>query len=125
MTRSREHMRGIGAITVIVILLFVVLVGNFLLTMGTVYMQYWTVRNIMTDVATTPGAAKRSPQQIWNDIDRRFSINSVYDNVTRENFSFEEVADSKFLILEYEVRKPYFGNLDLVASFGRREALAP
>ncbi|HSM28425.1 MAG TPA: DUF4845 domain-containing protein, partial [Thioalkalivibrio sp.] len=59
------------------------------------------------------------------DIDRRFSINSVYDNVTRENFSFEEVADSKFLILEYEVRKPYFGNLDLVASFGRREALAP
>jgi hypothetical protein len=125
MARSREHMRGVGAITVIVILLFVVLVGNFLLTMGSVYMQYWTVRDIMTDVATTPGASKRSPQQIWNDIDRRLSINSVYDNVARENFSFEEVADSRFLILEYEVRKPYFGNLDLVASFGRRHVLAP
>ena len=125
MIGSRARMRGAGALTVIALLLFALLAGTFLLTMGTTYMQYWTVRSIVQDVASTPGVAQRTPQQIWNDIDRRFSINSVYDNVKRENFSFEEVAGSKYMILKYEVRKPFLGNVDLVASFERRDVLSP
>lgn len=125
MLRSRQRMQGFGGFTVIVFILFAVLVGNFILTIGKDYIQYWTVRTIVSDVAATPGAAERSPQQIWNDIDRRLAINSIYENVERENISFEEDGSARYMLLEYEVRRNFFANLDLVAQFKRRDQLSP
>ncbi len=125
MLRSRQQMRGIGGFTVIIFILFAVLVANFFLTIGKDYIQYWTVRAIVTDVAAAPGAAERTPQQIWNDINRRLAINSIYENVERENISFEEDGTGRYMLLDYEVRRNFFGNLDLVAKFNRRDKLAP
>jgi hypothetical protein len=125
MLRSRQHMRGIGGFTVIIFILFAVLVANFLLTVGKDYMKYWTVRAIVTDVAAAPGAAERTPQQLWNDINRRLAINSIYENVERENVSFEEDGSGRYMLLNYEVRRNFFGNIDLVATFSRRDKLAP
>lgn len=125
MLRSRQRMRGIGGFTVIIFVLFAVLVANFVLTIGKDYIQYWTVRAIVTDVAATPGAAERSPQQIWNDINRRLAINSIYENVERENISFEEDGSGRYMLLDYEVRRTFFANLDLVAQFNRRDKLSP
>jgi hypothetical protein len=124
MLRSRQHVRGIGGFTVIIFILFAILVANFLLTVGKDYMQYWTVRAIVTDVAAAPGAAERTPQQLWNDINRRLAINSIYENVERENISFEEDGSGRYMLLDYEVRRNFFGNLDLVATFSRRDKLA-
>jgi hypothetical protein len=124
MLRSRQHVRGIGGFTVIIFILFAILVANFLLTVGKDYLQYWTVRAIVTDVAAAPGAAERTPQQLWNDINRRLAINSIYENVERENISFEEDGSGRYMLLDYEVRRNFFGNLDLVATFSRRDKLA-
>jgi hypothetical protein len=124
MLRSRQHVRGIGGFTVIIFILFAILVANFLLTVGKDYMQYWTVRAIVTDVAAAPGAAERTPQQLWNDINRRLAINSIYENVERENISFEEDGSGRYMLLDYEVRRNFFGNIDLVATFSRRDKLA-
>ncbi len=125
MLKSRQRMRGVGGFTVIVFVLFAVLVANFFLTIGKDYIQYWTVRAIVTDVAATPGAADRTPQQIWNDINRRLAINSIYENVERENISFEEDGSGRYMLLDYEVRRTFFANLDLVAQFNRRDKLSP
>ena len=125
MLKSRQRMRGGGGFTVIVFVLFAVLVANFFLTIGKDYIQYWTVRAIVTDVAATPGAADRTPQQIWNDINRRLAINSIYENVERENISFEEDGSGRYMLLDYEVRRTFFANLDLVAQFNRRDKLSP
>jgi hypothetical protein len=125
MIQSRRQVRGAGALTVIALLLFAVLVGTFALTIGKDYMQYLTVRSVMRDVASTPGAAERSPRQIWDDISRRFAINSIYDGVQRENVTFEEDGSAKYMVLNYEVRREFFGNLDLVARFERRDVLSP
>lgn len=125
MMTSRQHMRGVGAFTVIVFVLFAVLVVNFGLTIGKDYMQYRTVRSIMTDIATTPGAAARTDRQIWNDLDSRFSINSIYGLVPREITSFEEDGGGRYMLADYEVRREFFGNLDLVAKFSHRTPLAP
>lgn len=125
MLRSRQQMRGIGGFTVIIFILFAVLVANFFLTIGKDYIQYWTVRAIVTDVAAAPGAAQRTPQQIWNDINRRLAINSIYENVERENITFEEDGSGRYMLLNYEVRRSFIGNLDLVATFSRRDKLSP
>ena len=125
MMTSRKHMRGVGAFTVIVFVLFAVLLVNFGLTIGKDYLQYRTVRSIMTDIATTPGAAARTDRQIWNDLDSRFSINSIYGLAPREITSFEEDGGGRYMLADYEARREFFGNLDLVARFSYRTRLSP
>jgi hypothetical protein len=125
MMRSRQRARGVGAFTVIVFILFAVLVANFFLTVGKDYLQYFTVRSVVSDVAAAPGAAERTDRQLWSEIDRRFSINSIYELKAPEVISFAEDAGGRFMLLEYEVRRNFFANLDLVAKFDRRDKLAP
>jgi hypothetical protein len=125
MMRSRQRARGVGAFTVIVFILFAVLVANFFLTVGKDYLQYFTVRSVVSDVAAAPGAAERTDRQLWSEIDRRFSINSVYELKAPEVISFAEDAGGRYMLLEYEVRRNFFANLDLVAKFDRRDKLAP
>jgi hypothetical protein len=90
MMRSRQRARGVGAFTVIVFILFAVLVANFFLTVGKDYLQYFTVRSVVSDVAAAPGAAERTDRQLWSEIDRRFSINSIYELKAPEVISFAE-----------------------------------
>ncbi|MFO8003588.1 DUF4845 domain-containing protein [Thioalkalivibrio sp.] len=125
MMASRQKVRGVGAFTVIVFLLFAVLIANFFLTVGKDYLQYFTVRSVVSDVAATPGAAERTDRQLWSEIDRRFSINSVYDLKANEVITFTEDGSGRYMLLEYEVRRNFFANLDLVAQFNRRDTLAP
>lgn len=125
MMKSRQKTRGVGAFTVIVFILFAVLVANFFLTVGKDYLQYFTVRSVVTDVAAAPGAADRTDRQLWSEIDRRFSINSVYDLKANEVISFAEDGGGRYMLLEYEVRRNFFANLDLVARFDRRDTLSP
>ncbi|MGM0553741.1 MAG: DUF4845 domain-containing protein [Pseudomonadota bacterium] len=115
-------MHGAGMVTVLALIFLALLVVTFVVRMGTQYTQYMTVRSILQDVAEQPGAAEKSERELWRDISRRFQINSVYDGIEEENF--ERLEDGR-VRLEYEVRRPFLGNVDLVARFSRTEELAP
>ncbi len=125
MRHSRHSMRGAGALTVMALILLALLVGTFVIKMGTQYTQYLTVRSIMQDVATQPGAAEKSERELWREMNRRFQINSVYDGIEEEDFSVTEEGDRRQMHLEYEVRREFLGNVDVVARFSRSETLAP
>lgn len=124
MMTSRTRMRGVGGFTVLVYIAFFLLVLTFGLTVGKDYLQYLTVRSVVADVAAEPGAFARSDRQLWSEIDRRFTVNSVYDLPAREITHVEQENEARYLVLEYEVRRGFVGNLDLVVQFNRREQLA-
>jgi len=125
MRHSRSSMRGAGAVTILALIFLAVLVGTFALTMGTQYTQYLTVRSIMQEVAGQPGAADKSERELWQELDRRFSINSVYDGIEEDDFSVTHSGDRRQMKVEYEVRREFLGNVDVVARFSRTETLAP
>ncbi|MFO7953505.1 DUF4845 domain-containing protein [Thioalkalivibrio sp.] len=118
-------MQGAGAVTVLALIFLALLVGTFVIKMGTQYTQFLTVRSIMQDVATQTGAADKSERELWREIDRRFQINSVYDGIEEGDFSVTENGDGRRLHLEYEVRREFLGNVDVVARFSNSETLAP
>ncbi|WP_018873825.1 DUF4845 domain-containing protein [Thioalkalivibrio sp. ALJ16] len=118
-------MRGAGAVTIMALIFLALLVGTFVVKMGTQYTQYMTVRSIMQDVATQTGAAEKSERELWRDISRRFQINSVYEGIDQDNFSVTEDASGRHLHVEYEVRREFLGNVDVVARFSNTETLAP
>ncbi|WP_019558723.1 DUF4845 domain-containing protein [Thioalkalivibrio sp. ALE12] len=118
-------MQGAGAVTILALIFLALLVGTFVIKMGTQYTQFLTVRSIMQDVATQTGAADKSERELWREINRRFQINSVYDGIGEDNFSVTEHGDGRRLNLEYEVRREFLGNVDVVARFSNSETLAP
>lgn len=125
MQHSRYSMRGAGAVTILALIFLALLIGTFVIKMGTQYTQYLTVRSVMEDVASQPGAADKSKAELWRELNRRFQINSVYDGIESDDFTIREEGDSRHLDLYYEVRREFLGNIDVVARFSRSETLAP
>ncbi|WP_019625624.1 DUF4845 domain-containing protein [Thioalkalivibrio sp. ALJT] len=118
-------MRGAGAVTILALIFLALLVGTFVVKMGTQYTQYLTVRSIMQDVASHTGAAEKSERELWRELNRRFQINSVYDGISQDHFTVTEDGAGRHLHVEYEVRREFLGNVDVVARFSNTERLAP
>jgi hypothetical protein len=103
-------------------LIWLILIG--LLGFGTVigfrlmpiYIQAYTVEQILEDVALDSQGKKRNKHQIWSLISRRFDINNVND-VKKESFSFTREKGKTTIAIQYETRTKLVGNLDGVARF--------
>lgn len=124
MVIAKRAMRGASVSVVLSIILLVVLVLRFALALGTDYMQFMTVRTVINDIAEAPGAAQRSVGELRQEFDRRLTINSVRA-VTPDNLTFDQDGSGRHIILSYESRRPYLGNVDVVANFSYRAILTP
>lgn len=102
------------------VLAFVIAVGITAFIIGIklapVYMQYYTVKSVIQDVAKEPGSAGKSHVEIWRALERRFDVNSI-DVVRQEHITIVKHATGASIQLAYEVRKPLIGNVDAVVVF--------
>ena len=102
----------IGFVIVLSLAAFAFFIGAKLFPM---YTEFFAVKAAMVQVQNTPGAARLSPEKIWDILDKTFftsyveSVKRADVQVTRQNGYFLRVA--------YEVRKPLVYNLDVVAKF--------
>ncbi len=115
--QSKTKMRGAGATTIMAMIFLALLVLTFLIQMGTQYTQYLTVRSILQDVAEQPGSADKSEDELWGDVSRRFRLNTVPDEIGEEHFSVRDGDDGPEMNIDYEVRRGFLGNIDIVAQF--------
>ena len=115
-SRSRQH--GIGMLGVIFIVGLGAFVVTILLKMGPAYLDFWTVRTIMTEVAKQPQMIEGGPRGILNAVGKRMDINNLRDRSVKDDFAIEKVDNNLYnLILSYEDRRHLFFNVDAVAMF--------
>ncbi|HWS27139.1 MAG TPA: DUF4845 domain-containing protein, partial [Xanthomonadales bacterium] len=69
----------------------------------------------MVKVQQTPGSARLSPEQVWKILNKTFIVSYV-ESVKRTDVQLVR-QNGYFLRIAYEVRKPLFYNLDVVAKF--------
>lgn len=104
---------------------FLALIG-FLLMIGIklfpVYYKGFTTQKIVEDIAVEMQGKKPTKKQIWQSIDKRININSVY-GVDKNHFVFERNKDAIDFGLDYEVRIPIIANLDAIAKFDQRQTI--
>ena len=105
---------------------FLALIG-FLFMLGIklfpVYYKGFTTEKIIEDIAIEMQGKKPSKKQLWQSIDKRININSVY-GVNKEHFVFKRNKDSIEFGLDYEVRIPVIANLDAIANFDQRQTIS-
>lgn len=114
--QSKNKQKGLTGVSIIVLLVFFAFFAVTLLKIMPVYFDSFKVGDVVTALKDERGLGEKSNGQIIKMILKRLSVNMVSD-VTKEHIFVEKVKNEVLIDIEYEVRKPMFGNLDVIISF--------
>ena len=120
MKRTQGGMTLIGFVIVLAVVGFFAYVGMKLVPM---YSEYYAVKSALKGLRDEPGIANQDPGRIQDLFFRRLYV-SYSENVKPGNVSLEREDGGWRMSVDYEVRKPLVGNLDVVGKFSTSEFLA-
>jgi len=116
---KQQGLSLIGFIAVLSVAIFVSFIG---MKIAPLYMEYFSVVNILDGIASEKGSARLSPYEIRVKVMNRLYVN-YSENVKESDISIVR-ANGVILRIAYEVRRPVIGNLDVVTKFDKAVRLA-
>ena len=119
MKRKQSGLSLVGFLVVLAVVGFAAYVGMKLFPM---YQEYYSVRSAMKGLANEPGVADMDPAKVQDLFFRRLYIN-YSENVKPQNVKFERTEGGWKMRVNYEVRRPLVGNLDVVGRFDSTQEL--
>lgn len=118
----REQQSGMTLLSFIIVMAVVGFGLYITMKLFPMYNEYFSVTTALKGVASEPGVGSKSPGEIEDMFFRRLYI-SYSDNVKPEHVRIEQTGGGMVMHVNYEVRKPLVGNLDVVAKFSTQQAL--
>ncbi|KAF1687531.1 DUF4845 domain-containing protein [Pseudoxanthomonas broegbernensis] len=119
MKRKQGGLSLVGFLVVLAVVGFTAYIGMKLFPM---YQEYYSVRTAMKSLANEPGVADMDPAKVQDLFFRRLYI-SYSENVKAQNVKFERTDGGWRMKVNYEVRRPLVGNLDVVGRFDTTQDL--
>ena len=113
MKRTQGGMTLIGFVIVLGVIGFFAYISMKLVPM---YSEYYAVKQALAGLSEEPEITQKSPAQIQDLFFRRLYI-SYAENVKPGNVKIERIDGGWDMSVDYEVRKPMMGNLDVVGKF--------
>ncbi|HEC05486.1 MAG TPA: DUF4845 domain-containing protein [Thiolapillus brandeum] len=111
--KPQQGMSITSWIMAIAIVLFFVLLG---VRMVPSYLEFHSMSKILESIKEDPQYRKVAPKQLRKIFNRRIDINGIYD-FDQKNLKIDRSKGKTSMILDYEVRKPVAGNVEVVMSF--------
>jgi len=81
-----------------------------------VYMEYFSVQTSVEALASDPEIKSMSVRQIRTQLGKKLNMNAV-NSVKASDAKIRKSGGEIVFNLDYEVRKEYLGNIDIVLSF--------
>ncbi|WP_372012868.1 DUF4845 domain-containing protein [Pseudoxanthomonas sp. 10H] len=120
MKRKQSGLSLVAFLVVLAVVGFAAYIGMKLFPM---YQEYYSVRTAMKGLANEPGVGDMDPRRIQDLFFRRLDM-SYSDNVKPQNVKFERTDGGWDMRVQYEVRRPLVGNLDVVGHFDSTQNLS-
>jgi hypothetical protein len=114
--RKNSGLTLIGFLMVITVGLFFAYAAMRVIPM---YLEYHALSNAMEVLQKDPQAAKMSPGQIKSKITRSLWVSYADNNIKSEHMRISKKSEGINVKVKYEVRKPFLGNIDIIAKFER------
>lgn len=111
---TKQH--GLTGISILVMLVFFAFIAVSLLKIIPVYFDSFKVSDVVSSLKDERGLGDKSNNEIASIILKRLDFNLV-TGITKDNIYIEKTKNNVFIDVEYEVRKPMLGNLDVVIRF--------
>jgi Tfp pilus assembly major pilin PilA len=122
MDRRQRGMTLIGWLIVLGLIAFFSLLAIRLVP---VYLDNYKVRGTLASLKEEPYITQKAPEEIRRLIERRLDINMV-ETVQAKDFKIERKDGRTAVYTEYEVQRPFLGNVSLLVRFNNRvEMVAP
>lgn len=116
-TMQRQRgMTGVGWMLVFALIVFFTFVGIKIMP---IYMDSFTVGSVLSDLEKEAGIGSKTPAQIMSTIMKRLDINMI-EEVGRDNISIDRSGTFLNVEIDYEVRRNFMGNIDVVLSFTKK-----
>ncbi len=109
-------MAGLTALSFLLLLVVIGFFALLVIRLFPVYLEYFNVTSSLKAVQSEAQMESLSNAEIKTRLLRRFEVNDVA-HVGRQDIRIETEADKRKIIVAYEVREPFLGNVDLVVSF--------
>ena len=114
---NRNYSRGMGTGGWI----FLIFIVGGLVTIGTklapLYLDHNTMSSILDGMAAEQGIVDKRTDDIDGMIRKRFKMNNIRDFDFKKGMKITRPEDKVVVDLDYEVRLPLAGNVDLIAHF--------
>ena len=120
---SMKAQRGITLTSFLVVL---IVVGFFLyvgMKLFPMYQENYAVRSAMKSLANETGIGSMQPANIQKLLFKRLYIN-YSENVKPANVKFDRKDNGWTMRVNYEVRRPLIGNIDVVGKFDSTQDLS-
>lgn len=114
--KNIQRQSGLTAISIVALLAVAAFFIMLALRLSPIYLENFKVSSHLEGLKTEHDVAKMSEDEILDKLFKRMDIDDV-ENVKREDVIFEEQDGKLIISIEYEVRSPTVGNIDIVASF--------
>lgn len=115
--KGLHRQRGVTGITMILIMALIAFFSLIAMRLFPVYLEHFKVSSHLESLAVEESTGKLSDNEIRKTLAKRFDIDDV-ENVRPEDIFIERPdRDTLIIAIEYEVRTPAFGNVDMVISF--------
>ncbi len=114
LARQQRGLSITGWIFVIAVTLFFALLG---MKMIPSYLQYYSIVQVLESISQDPTLKQASPGELRNIFNRRIDINGVYDFPKKGLKIDQSKGEGTVMIVDYEVREPMAGNVDVVMHF--------
>ncbi len=119
---NRKRQGGITLLSFLIVLAVVGFAAFIGMKLFPMYQEYYSVRSSMKGLADEAGVADMNPDRIQEMFFRRLYIN-YSANVKPANVKFERTDGGWNMRVNYEVRRPLVGNLDVVGKFDTTQRL--
>lgn len=116
---SEKRQHGISIPGWIIIIVFVGFFGLLGLKVVPVFINSVTISSILSGMEEDPDLRAASPGSIQGVLTKRLNVNRITD-VTRDDVYIEQQGQYSVVQVEYEVRKKFIANIDIVISFSKR-----
>ncbi len=111
---KQEGMTGIGIAVILGMIAFFALIAMRLFP---VYMEHFSVTTHLENLATDSTMKNKTDRQVLSKLNKSFQIDDV-KNVNNEHIFIERNKDGSMKVsIEYEVRTPGIGNVEMMVSF--------
>ncbi len=112
----RHRQSGITAISFVVLVSMIGLLGFAALKLVPIYLQDMKIQKILEDVRDEYDGQNPSPVDIRTSIQKRINIEMVY-NLKGQDFQISSAGDGYRVGVQYEEVTPYLGNVSLLTTF--------
>ncbi|MCD9046007.1 MULTISPECIES: DUF4845 domain-containing protein [unclassified Luteimonas] len=118
----KQKQKGMTLLGFVIVLSVVGFAAYILMKLFPMYSEYYSVRQAMKGLSQEPGIATQDPARIQDLFFRRLYI-SYSENVKKEHVKLRRIDNGWQMDVNYEIRRPLVGNLDVVGKFNASQAL--